>query len=138
MTKQILQFLAILRVHYRHFLVLKIQQWVHLLLYKGTQISFCWVSAHAGVHGNEDADRLAKAAALDLLPRKCLLLYNDFFPSIRKFIINFCQEYWNSIGECKIKEITGVTFPWKYSSMPRSWETALCRFRIGHTRLTAF
>ena len=35
-----------------------------------------------------------------------------------------------------MREITGLVNPWKYLSMPRYWEVALCRLRIGHTRLT--
>ena len=36
----------------------------------------------------------------------------------------------------KMREITDKVMPWKYGTMPRKWETALCRLRIGHTRLT--
>ena len=35
-----------------------------------------------------------------------------------------------------MREITGSVNPWKYLSMPRHWEVALCRLRIGHTRIT--
>ena len=89
-----------------------------------------------GVHGNEEADRLAKTAALDLLPRRCQLLFSDFFPAIRTAMRNLWQDQWNRLGENKMKEITDIVYPWKYENMPRRWETALCRLRIGHTRLT--
>ena len=36
-----------------------------------------------------------------------------------------------------MREITNHTQPsWSYTGMSRKWETALCRLRIGHTRLT--
>ena len=35
-----------------------------------------------------------------------------------------------------MKEIASAIFPWKYYVMVRRKETALCRLRIGHTRLT--
>ena len=35
-----------------------------------------------------------------------------------------------------MREITNHIHPWTYYPMPRKRETALCRLRIGHTRLT--
>ena len=35
----------------------------------------------------------------------------------------------------KMLEITKSANPWSYGTMPRRWETALCRLRIGHSRL---
>ena len=35
-----------------------------------------------------------------------------------------------------MKEIADDINPWAYYPMPRKKETALCRLRIGHTRLT--
>ena len=89
-----------------------------------------------GVHGNEEADRLAKEAAGDLFPRKCQLLCSDFTPRIKTFVQDLWQEQWHALGENKMKEIKTTVSPWKYGNMPRRWETALCRLRIGHTYLT--
>ena len=36
---------------------------VHILVCKGTEITFCWVPSHCGIYGNELADRFAKRAA---------------------------------------------------------------------------
>ena len=114
----------------------KILQWIHILERRGIEIKFCWVPAHVGVHGNEEADKLAKQAVGDLLPRRCPLLFSDFFPQIRTFISDIWQERWSMVDLNKMKEITSVTSPWKYGRMPRRWETVLCRLRIGHTLLT--
>ena len=35
-----------------------------------------------------------------------------------------------------MREITTSVNPWKYDAMPRKWEVAICRLRIGHSRLT--
>ena len=117
-------------------LVLSILQWIFIIKSRGLEICFCWVPAHVGVLGNEKADEIAKQAAAELLPRRSPLLYRDFYPQIRVAVHNLWQEEWSQIEINKMKEITSVISPWKYSNMPRRWETALCRLRIGHTFLT--
>ena len=133
-SKSVLQSLAVFNSI--NPLVQKIQQWVFLLSLKGVLIDFCWVPAHTGIHGNEEADRLAKVAATNLPPRNCQVLCNDFLTKIRSFVLDLWQLQWHNIGINKMRDITNVIMPWKYGSMPRRWETVLCRLRIGHTRLT--
>ena len=120
----------------KHPVVLKILQWVYLHQCRGREILFCWVPAHVNVAGNERADQLAKSAAAELRPRRCPLPLRDFFPDIKVSIRNVWQERWDAVGPNKMREITGRIAPWRYSRMPRRWETALCRLRIGHTRKT--
>ena len=105
---------------------------------RGINVSFCWVPSHIGVIGNEKADTLAKnmaeIASRSITPLPC----RDIFPYIRKYIRETWQIAWESLIDSnkKLLEITKSAYPWKYDSMPRRWETALCRLRIGHTRLT--
>ena len=117
-------------------LVIKILQWIYLIQRKGTLVKFCWVPAHVGVQGNEEADRIAKQAAIELLPRRCPLLFRDFFPYIRSLIRDMWQDRWSMVTPNKMKEITSVVSPWEYGRMPRRWEVVLCRLRIGHTNFT--
>ena len=117
-------------------LALKIQQWVYFLECRGTSVKFCWVPAHVKVSGNEEADKLAKQAASELIPRNCPIPHRDFYPDIRVCVGRVWQDRWNSVGVNKMREITSRTTPWKYNIMPRRWERALCRLRIGHTHLT--
>ena len=86
--------------------------------------------------GNEEADKLAKTAASELLPRNCPVPYKDFYPVIKLCVKKKWQDYWDSVGPNKMREITSLISPWKYINMPRRWERVLCRLRIGHTRLT--
>ena len=119
-----------------HPLVLDILEWLLIAKRRGKDINFCWVPAHVDIHGNEAADRLAKSAVSELPPVDCPLPCRDLYPSIR-FVLNVAwQQRWNGVGPNKMLEITGILNPWKYISMPRHWEVALCRLRIGHTRLT--
>ena len=119
-----------------HPLVLDILEWLLIAKRRGKRVSFCWVPAHVDIMGNEAADKLAKSAVTELPPVACPLPCRDLFPSVRASINGVWQQRWNNIGPNKMREITGLVSPWKYLSMPRHWEVALCRLRIGHTRLT--
>ena len=103
---------------------------------RGRQISFCWVPAHVGVSGNEEADRLAKEGSLNCRPLKCAVPFSDFKPAIRLEINRTWQFYWDLEIRNKLREITTKIFPWVYPSISRKEEVVLCRLRIGHTRLT--
>ena len=133
-SKSVLQSLGIFNSD--NPLILKIQQWLHLHKCRGVSINFCWVPAHVGVFGNEEADKLAKQASLELLPMNCPIPFRDFYPYIKISIMNIWQDRWNNIGPNKMKEIASTITPWKYANLPRRWERILCRLRIGHTRLT--
>ena len=117
-------------------IILKILQWLYILQSRGTEVHFCWVPAHVGIHGNEEADKLAKQAAAELLPGRRQILCRDLYPNIRDSINNTWQQQWNLVGPNKLREIKTDISPWNYNHMPRKFETSLCRLRIGHTRLT--
>ena len=120
----------------RHPVVLKILEWLFLIESRGKKVELCWVPAHVGVFGNEMADKLAKEAALSSSPARCSLPYEDITSSIRKNIRDSWQFSWDLQENNKMREITSEIQPWIYYPMPRRLEIALCRLRIGHTRLT--
>ena len=117
-------------------LALKAQEWLYILGLKGITVKFCWVPAHVNISGNEKADKLAKSAAVELLPRSCPIPSQDFSCGIKTGIRKLWQEIWESVAPNKMREITSKTLPWKYDDMPRKWERVLCRLRVGHTHLT--
>ena len=88
------------------------------------------------IHGNEAADKMAKSAAFELLPRLCPLSCRDFFPSIRLSINESWQQHWNFTRQNLVQEVTNLIYHWNYFSMPRHWEVVLCGLCKGHTRLT--
>ena len=134
-SKSVLQSLS--QFNPRHPLVLEILEWLLLAKRRGKEVAICWVPAHVGVVGNELADELAKSAASSVVPRNHKLPYRDFFPHIRQSVKNKWQQCWEALRltNKKMRGITSSTRPWHYASMPRRWETALCRLRIDHTRL---
>ena len=135
-SSSVLQSLSIFNS--RHPLVLEILEWLLIAKRRGKEISFCWVPAHVGISGNERADALAKSATTMIVPRHFKLPYRDMFPVIKQKVQSQWQQCWESLQHTntKMRRITSSSLPWQYTPMPRRWETALCRLRIGHTRLT--
>ena len=119
-----------------HPLVIDILEWIFLAKCRGRSISFCRVPAHVGIQGNEEADKLAKEAALNLRPSNIALPYRDLFPVVREAFRSAWQFYWDLEVNNKMREITDKTKPWFYSHLSRRQEVSLCRLRIGHTRMT--
>ena len=119
-----------------HPLVIEILEWIFLIKHRGKNVSFCWVPAHVGVRGNEQADNLAKEASVSKTPRNLLVPFRDFIPHIRSAVESLWQFSWDLEGQNKMREVADHLHPWTYYPMPRRRETALCRLRIGHTRLT--
>ena len=118
-----------------HPIVIEILEWLYLLENRGKNIRFCWVPAHVGVGGNEKADSLAKQVVGDLVRNNFSLPFKDMYPIIQSIV----RDIWNFSWELEnqtMNEITTSSRPWNYSNMARPRQVALCRLRIGHTRLT--
>ena len=69
-------------------------------------INFCWVPAHVDITGNERADRLAKEAAVNSIPRPYPIPSSDFIPAVTKEIRELSQFYWDLELNNKMREIT--------------------------------
>ena len=96
------------------------------------RITFCWTPAHVGIQGNEEADRIAKAAtsepAVDMK-----LPHSDYKPCIRKMILDKWQNRWEGEQNNKLHAIRPNIRRWESSyHKKRRYETILTRLRIGH------
>ncbi|GBN47403.1 hypothetical protein AVEN_191596-1 [Araneus ventricosus] len=49
--------------YHRHPLVFEVLDFNYRLYSRGFTVLFCWVPAHVGISGNEQADKAAKSAA---------------------------------------------------------------------------
>ena len=101
-------------------------------------VQLCWILSHIDVAGNERAVKLAKQAALsqDDLAYE-LYPYRDFYPVIKKAILNKWQGSWDTVHNNKLKAIKISVKRWPSSNNKiRNDEVVLARLRIGHTRLT--
>ena len=127
---------AIASIRSQHPLVLEIIEWLLLNKRRGKTVNFCWVPAHTGVAGNEEADTLAKAAAATHPVRRLAVPVEDIKPSIRRRVHEAWQDRWSNIGPNKLRAIKPSIKPWPYQGLSRRWETALARLRIGHSKMT--
>ena len=121
----------------KNYLVQQIKYIFHKLKETGKNIELCWVPAHVGIRGNEEADRAAKAA-IAMTKANIKIPISDFLPTLKSFIFNKWQTLWNEEPETnKLKQIKLEVTPWETSQQKdRYTEVVLTRLRIGHTRLT--
>ena len=59
----VLQSIKLLNSLSNDFVLKEICHLIHILMCKGTDITFCWIPSHCGIFGNELADRCAKMGA---------------------------------------------------------------------------
>ena len=123
-----------------HPLIQKAQEWLFRLAVKHKDIHFCWVPAHVGIQGNEEADIEAKeAASLDKIQFDAIP-HSDMKGPFRGYILRKWQERWSSpllANNKKYFKIRNSIDPWPSSYLPnRRYEVVLTRLRVGHTRLT--
>ena len=118
-------------------IILEIHAVLHKLELNDTNIMICWILAHVGILGNEEADKAAKEAvnsprATDRLP------YSDYKSKIQEIIRKKWQQTWSAIPLTnKLRKIKDNSCRWLSSlQKERLHEVVLTRLRIGHTKLT--
>ena len=129
---------AIADIYSNHPIVTKIQSWIILLQTRHKTITFCWIPSHVNIPGNENADKLAKqAATMDGGYAYTQYPCRDYYPIIRKMLLNVWQQEWFNINNNKLRTIKETVKKWPSSfHKERKVEVVLTRLRIGHTRLT--
>ena len=122
-----------------HPLVQEVQDWLVLLhSRKRIKMRFCWVPAHVGISGNEQADKAAKEA-IELQSHSVFdLPYRDLKEKINQYVRNKWQITWDGLTDnLKLKAIKPLVRKWNSSNHPdRRTSIILTRLRIGHTHIT--
>ncbi|GFO27878.1 ribonuclease hi [Plakobranchus ocellatus] len=102
-------------------------------------ITFVWIPAHVGIRGNENVDKLAKAALNRTSTSGNLIYYSDLKLKINTYIKSVWQRDWDAEGANKFHEVLpnlGEDLHRRGEGAGRKLESAMCRLRVGHTWLT--
>lgn len=103
----------------------------------GLQVHFIWTPSHAGIDGNEEADRAAKDAIIrqDDTTMRRHLQKRDAQTALKNAISAKWQSLWDTTDTLLHQVIPDVNFN-KRGNFPRKDEVAITRLRLGHTKLT--
>ncbi|GFO29303.1 ribonuclease hi [Plakobranchus ocellatus] len=94
---------------------------------------------NTSIQGNENVDKLAKAALNRTSTSGKLICYSDLKPKINTYIKSVWQRDWDAEGANKLHEVLpnlGEDLHRRGEGAGRKRETAMCRLRVGHTWLT--
>ncbi|GFO20991.1 ribonuclease hi [Plakobranchus ocellatus] len=101
-------------------------------------ISFVWIPAHVGIWGNENVDKLAKAALNRASCSGKFICWSDLKPKINAYIHSVWQKSWDAEGANTLHEVLpnfGENLHRRGKTVGRKREKAICRLRVGHTWL---
>jgi len=88
-------------------LILKILKDHNQLTKSGKSITFCWISGHVGIRGNEDADIAAKAG-LDVPISNMRFPVSDLLNCVNQLCAKEWQQLWNQCTSHKICSVQPV------------------------------
>jgi len=122
--------------HVDQDVIYKYTKTYNTLTNSGKTVILCWIQDHAGIPGNERADRVAKAAlSLPIPPVKVSAM--DFLPRAKLLMRKEWQEIWNCCDGNKLHAVSATVGVTKQNdSVCRRDAVIRNRLQIGHTRAT--
>jgi ribonuclease HI len=111
----------------------EIRQRIHL---QGKELRFIYSPSHIGIHGNDEADTLAKMAAANVdSPLAVYNLMADFTGYIKSKIWEKWQTSWNQVDN-HLHTIQPIVRKKILLPNDRKSQVMISRLRLGHTSLT--
>lgn len=117
---------------------------IYFLLRNNVHIVLQWVPSHIGLKGNEEADRLAKRAAISGLQIYILPIYSEILSQFKKHCYDEWKTHFDDICKCKgiwykIIQNEPPRFPWFNNyDLNRNVLVTAHRLRSGHMPLNGF
>jgi len=105
---------------------------------KQINVKFIWIPSHCGITGNEQADKLAKAAANKPIPDVNIKpTIKDIYNNIEQYIDKEWQKTYNTVQTGKSYKTLEPTVSRKikYTNRNRHKETTITRLRLGKCHL---
>jgi len=114
-------------------LIFKIPKDHSQLINSGKSITFCWISSHVGIIGNENADNAAKAG-LDVAISNMRFPVSDLLACVNQLCAKDWQHLWSQCTSNKLYCVRPVIGRNRNPSLSRYDSVLINRLRISHTR----
>lgn len=118
-------------------LVRTIKEQVTELARRDNEITFCWLPGHAGIFGNELADKKAKEAInAKTVDIHIKIPVADIKSALKTIVYEKWNEEWMRQNNSKLKEVQPIIRRNPDFNLSRMDQIKITRLRIGHTRVT--